>query len=647
MNAIANDPAALVWSQFWQISILIVAVAGLNAVLLKRRPHLMHIAWVIVFIKCLTLPVWSSPVGIFSVLQPAPSAETAQSLWSTGLRPNSWWTDEVSESHIGVVAADQTTPPPVISRSGWPLLAVTTWLVVAALLAGSLMYRWWHVAARIRREQNGRIPDAAERLLQQRLQQMRDELQMRRAARLHVSDANIGPMVFGFLRPVIILPRVLVRAKSAAELEPALMHELLHIRRGDSLFSLLQVVAQIVWWFHPLVWWANRSANQVCERCCDEEAVANLRCRPVDYARCLVDALEIRAQTESIPAAPGIRPVDITSLRLQHILRNAGRFRDRMPRVYSVLAVALAFIVLPGAAHISAPDSGTVRQLTDVQLGQPPHLDSPEWEQAVAKYRALTSKDANDARAWFMLGYTLHMNGRLEEAIVAHRRAAEFPATRRTALYNLGCAYALQGESSAALRALQQAVDAGFISRTPIEEDPDLLTLQGLPEFERIAEAVRPSADRDVYRQLDFWIGKWHVYDGDGQKIGSHVITRDANGFLIVERWEERTGGTGTSIRFYDPASQSWKQTSVDTTGKVIQYQGRIGQSRVTFEGQETDPHGRVVRSRVFYRRHNDGSVRQLIEQSYDDGKSWQKSFEGRYVRQSGTTTIKASVTAS
>src|SRR4029453_17840144 len=79
------------------------------------------------------------------------------------------------------------------------------------------------------------------------------QLNIRWPVRLLITRACIGPAVVGLWRPLVILPWDLVREKSLAELEPLLAHELLHIRRGDLWIGLLQTLAQIVWWFHPLV----------------------------------------------------------------------------------------------------------------------------------------------------------------------------------------------------------------------------------------------------------------------------------------------------------------------------------------------------------------------------------------------------------
>jgi beta-lactamase regulating signal transducer with metallopeptidase domain len=130
-------------------------------------------------------------------------------------------------------------------------------------------------------------------------------LGVRRKVRLVVTSSQVGPATLGVFYPTILLPAAALDGKSLAPLEPILAHELIHIRRGDVLFGVLQLLAQLVWWFHPLVWWANRQACREAERCCDEEVVAGLGCRPVDYARCLLGVLELKQRLRAVFAFPG------------------------------------------------------------------------------------------------------------------------------------------------------------------------------------------------------------------------------------------------------------------------------------------------------------------------------------------------------
>jgi len=50
-------------------------------------------------------------------------------------------------------------------------------------------------------------------------------------------------------------------------------------------------------------------------------------------------------------------------------------------------------------------------------------------------------------------------------------------------LYNAACMYANLGESSRAIEALQQAIDAGYINFGWIRNDPDLISLRVDPAF--------------------------------------------------------------------------------------------------------------------------------------------------------------------
>ncbi|MDP7019368.1 MAG: hypothetical protein QGG36_26460, partial [Pirellulaceae bacterium] len=145
---------------------------------------------------------------------------------------------------------------------------------------------------------------------------------------------------------------------------------------------------------------------------------------------------------------------------------------------------------------------------------------------------------------------------------------------------------------------------------------------------------AKPFAERDVYRQFDFWVGSWKVIGRDGQPVGSNVITKDEKGFLLTEKWTNAGGGTGTSINYYDPNDKKWKQTWVDAGGNVVQYEGGFEDGKMRLEGHLTRPNRDMVKSRVTYSLNDDATIRQFIEHSKDGGKTWRVYFDGRYVPQ-------------
>ena len=69
MNLHLNEPANLAWLQFLQVTALIAVVGLLAGLVCRRRPHLAYVLWILVLLKCLTPPLWSSPAGIFSWAQ--------------------------------------------------------------------------------------------------------------------------------------------------------------------------------------------------------------------------------------------------------------------------------------------------------------------------------------------------------------------------------------------------------------------------------------------------------------------------------------------------------------------------------------------------------------------------------------------------
>jgi hypothetical protein len=81
------------------------------------------------------------------------------------------------------------------------------------------------------------------------------------------------PVVVGWLRPAIILPKALAGAANPGLIDAVLLHELGHVRRGDFGWNVLRKVVQLVYWPHPLVWLVGRVVGAVREQACDDLCV--------------------------------------------------------------------------------------------------------------------------------------------------------------------------------------------------------------------------------------------------------------------------------------------------------------------------------------------------------------------------------------
>jgi uncharacterized protein (TIGR03435 family) len=83
----------------------------------------------------------------------------------------------------------------------------------------------------------------------------------------------LEPGVFGIHKPVLLLPEGITERLTPAQLEAILIHEMCHVRRRDNLTAALQMVVEVLFWFHPLVWWIRTRLIEERELACDEEVL--------------------------------------------------------------------------------------------------------------------------------------------------------------------------------------------------------------------------------------------------------------------------------------------------------------------------------------------------------------------------------------
>ena len=123
---------------------------------------------------------------------------------------------------------------------------------------------------------------------------------LKQAIQLAESALVRVPMAIGFAKPVILLPIGAVTGLTQAQVEAVLAHELAHILRKDYLINLLQSVVDMLFFYHPAVWWVSGVVRAERENCCDDIAVA-ICGDTLTYARALAEIEAMR-----LPAAPAV-----------------------------------------------------------------------------------------------------------------------------------------------------------------------------------------------------------------------------------------------------------------------------------------------------------------------------------------------------
>ena len=97
-------------------------------------------------------------------------------------------------------------------------------------------------------------------------------------AEFRLSSSLSGPVTFGLLRPVVVLPGHF--AELPADIQEAIVcHELLHVRRRDWIVTVTEQAIRAVLWFHPAIWWLIGQTQLAREQTVDGEVVALTRNR--------------------------------------------------------------------------------------------------------------------------------------------------------------------------------------------------------------------------------------------------------------------------------------------------------------------------------------------------------------------------------
>lgn len=166
---------------------------------------------------------------------------------------------------------------------------------------------------------------------------------LRRAPRVRVSHTVDGPLVTGLLAPVVLLPASALR-RPPVERFHALLHECVHIRRGDGWRAIVVEGLTILAWWHPGAWWARASLADGAELATDERVAAALRDEAPAYRRTLLrwGASRVGVSAAALPFRAGRAQILVRLAALE----TAPALRQRRRELLATAAAALLVLVL-------------------------------------------------------------------------------------------------------------------------------------------------------------------------------------------------------------------------------------------------------------------------------------------------------------
>ena len=324
-------------------SVAVLGAAWLFTVLLRRRSAAArHMVWTAAFAGLLALPV-------LSVVVPAvgtPSWMGSSVVFQATAPLRSRLGNEVRDARA---AADNITTGAAVAvqRMSWRDWLMRAWIAGAAISLAQMVFGWI-VILRTRRRARP-FPGFHEE-----------------GVAILEGPPRSMPMTFGLLRPAILLPADAAEW-SGDRLRLVLLHELAHVRRGDSASHLLARAALSLYWWNPLAWMAWRGFVRERERAADDMVLRG-GARASEYAGHLLD---IARQMQPAPAlgwaAVAMARRSQLEGRLLAILdSDVNRHTPRRGTVW-LAAIATIGLIAPLAA-LRAQDAQTVPADVDATI---------------------------------------------------------------------------------------------------------------------------------------------------------------------------------------------------------------------------------------------------------------------------------------
>jgi hypothetical protein len=131
-----------------------------------------------------------------------------------------------------------------------------------------------------------------------------------------------------------------------------------------------------------------------------------------------------------------------------------------------------------------------------------------------------------------------------------------------------------------------------------------------------------------TYRQFDFWLGDWDVFDSHSQaKVARVHVTRTLEDCVLLEEYRGSDGHEGQSFSIYDGPRGVWHQTWVTNRGQLLVIEGNLRAGAMELSGSERLADGTVRLVRGSWQPSHDG-VREVAVRSTDGGKTWTEWFD-------------------
>jgi hypothetical protein len=139
-----------------------------------------------------------------------------------------------------------------------------------------------------------------------------------------------------------------------------------------------------------------------------------------------------------------------------------------------------------------------------------------------------------------------------------------------------------------------------------------------------------PPCSAPQYRQFDFWLGEWDVFDASEplKPVARVTVEPILNGCGVLESYADREGNEGRSFSIYDASRRLWHQTWITNHGALLVIEGTFKSGRMQLTGTDLAAYGAPARRVRGTWEPDAHGVREVGLRSLDGGRTWHPWFD-------------------
>ena len=382
MQVMLRDIVAYIIIQSWQIAILALIVGLVTLSLRRRSAHVRYLLWLVVLAKCLVPPMFS--VGIPALQKDVHVMPTEQVL----PLPLSASTDLISKAPAVPAVLSEISDTPTVESARkhryetinpMDLLSVL-WLTGGAIYVLIVLGKACSIAIKLNKKIKPLLSEQTAYL-----KALCSTLDIKNPPKLWRVNEITQPFVWGFPRGSIYVPTDLWERHAQERLNCTLAHELSHVIRLDAFVNLLQILAQGIFWFHPLVWWVNCRLRVEREKCCDETAIVLLKTSSDQYGSAIVEVLAAKQQAMPLQSSMAIAgPTRRIEERLRTIMEPNKCFYKTPNTASIVFVLILSAMAVSTTFHMQSVEAAELIKLPhEESTAEPNSPDSVSSDEAI------------------------------------------------------------------------------------------------------------------------------------------------------------------------------------------------------------------------------------------------------------------------